>query len=168
VRPHAPEAESLPEEFTAVRFYFRDSFPDTPAHRELVRDLVERLATRRPVVLLNTGVVVDDHLDAEPPEGPRVLRPLAGVAPERNLEAQSAVVARSSLFVGTYGGLAHLAPVSGVPTIGLAADPTTINPVHLALARRTAAAYGTSLAVVDGPGFELLDALAGRRAAAAA
>ena len=155
-----PDADglTLPEEFTAVRFYFRDSFPDTPANRALVRDVGERLAAQRPVVLLNTGVVVDEHEDAEPGDDPRVLRPLAGSAPERNLAAQSAVVSRAKLFVGTYGGLAHLAPFYGVPTIGFASDPGEINPVHLALARRTAAAYETSLAVVDRGGFELLSA----------
>jgi hypothetical protein len=155
---------SLPEEFTAARFYFRDSFPDTPENRAIVRDTIERLASRRPVVLLNTGVVVDEHLDAEPDDDPRVLRPLAGTAPERNLLAQSAVVARARLFVGTYGGLAHLAPFYGVPTIGFASDSAEINPVHLALARRTAAAYETSLAVVDRAGFELIDATAVRAA----
>ena len=126
--------------------------------------MVERLAARRPVVLLNTGVVVDEHEDAEPDDDPRVLRPLAGVAPERNLAAQSAVVSRAKLFVGTYGGLAHLAPFYGVPTIGFASDPGEINPVHLTLARRTAGRYGTSLAVVDGQGFELLETLAAQPA----
>ena len=156
----------LPEEFTAARFYFRDSFPDVPSNRALVHDIVERLATRRPVVLLNTGVVVDEHLDAEPADLPDVLRPLAGVAPERNLVAQSAVVARARLFVGTYGGLAHLAPFYGVPTIGFASNPAEINPVHLALARRTAARYETPLAVVDRRGFELIDAVSAARSAA--
>jgi hypothetical protein len=154
-RPERP----LPEEFTAVRFYFRDSFPDTPGSRSLVAEVIERLASRRPVVLLDTGVVVDEHLDAEPAD-PRLLRPLLGVSPARNLGAQTAVVSRAQLFVGTYGGLAHLAPFYGVPTVGFASDPAEINPVHLALARRTAAAHGAPLAVVDRSGFDLLDALA--------
>jgi len=155
----APEPGiELPEEFTAVRFYFRDSFPDTPENREVVHDVVERLAERRPVVLLNTGVVVDEHLDAEPPPSDRVLRPLDGVEPSRNLAAQSAVVARARLFVGTYGGLAHLAPFYGVPTIGFASDPREINPVHLTVARRTAVVYDTPLAVVSPASFALLEA----------
>ena len=79
--PDHEVAASLPEEYTAVRFYFRDSFPDTPENRELVHSVVARLAARRPVVLLNTGVVVDEHRDAEPPAGERVLRPLAGIDP---------------------------------------------------------------------------------------
>ena len=62
-----PERDRLPDEFTAVRFYFRDSFPDTPDEPRARHTRVEQLAERRPVVLLNTGVVVDEHLDAEPP-----------------------------------------------------------------------------------------------------
>jgi hypothetical protein len=155
---------SLPDDFTAARFYFRDSFPDNLANRALVSDTIERLATRRPVVLLNTGVVVDEHVDAEPDGDPRVLRPLAGTAPGQNLLAQTAVIARAKLFAGTYGGLAHLAPFYRVPTIGFASIPAEINPVHLTLARRTAAAYKTSLAVVDRAGFELLAAAASRAA----
>jgi len=165
-RPEEVVTSSLPEEFTAVRLYFRESFPDTPENRTLVGEVVERLAARRPVVLLNTGVVVDEHLDAEPVDDPRILRPLSGASPARNLGVQSAVLARARLFVGTYGGLAHLAPFYGVPTIGFASDPSEINPVHLALARRTASAYGTSLAVVDRPAFELLDALSDLQPAA--
>jgi hypothetical protein len=155
----APDAPAdLPAEFTAVRFYFRDSFPDTPENRRLVHDVVGRLAERRPVVLLDTGVVVDEHVDAEPPAGERILRPLAGVDAAHNLAAQTAVVARAQLFVGTYGGLAHLAPFYGVPTIGFASDTREINPVHLTVARRTAVVYDTPLAVVDAGAYELLEA----------
>jgi hypothetical protein len=160
---HAPHdddlARRLPDEFTAVRFYFRDSFPDTPENRALVRSVLERLAARRPVVLLNTGIVVDEHVDAEPADDPRILRPLSGVSPHRNLFAQSAAIARAQLFVGTYGGLAHLAPFYGVPTIAFATDPVEINPVHLTLGRRTADEYDTLLAVVDARAFDLLDAV---------
>jgi hypothetical protein len=152
-------AGELPGEFTAVRFYFRDSFPDTPENRELVDDVVDRLAARRPVVLLNTGVVVDEHADVEPPASERILRPLAGIEAARNLAAQSAVVARASLFVGTYGGLAHLAPFYGVPTVGFASDPREINPVHLTVARRTAVVYDTPLAVVNADAYALLEAV---------
>jgi hypothetical protein len=158
-------AVALPDEFTAVRFYFRESFPETADNRALVRDVIARLAARRPVVLLNTGVVVDEHVDAEPDADPRVIRPLAGAAPGRNLVVQSAVLARARLFVGTYGGLAHLAPFYGVPTIAFATDPAEINPVHLGLARRTAAVYSTALAVLDRSSFELLDATVAQPAA---
>lgn len=155
-RPDDPLASDLPDDYAAVRLYFRESFPDTEENRALVREAIGRLAARRPVVLLNPALAVDDHADAEPGDDPRVLRPLVGVPPARNLLAQSAVLARARIFVGTYGGLAHLAPCYGVPTVALASDPAEVNPVHLALARRTAAAYGAPLAVVDRGGLDLL------------
>ena len=154
--------EALPEDFAAVRFYFRESFPDTAENRRLVSDVIERLVARRPVVLLDTGVVVDEHVDVEASDDPRLHRPLAGVAAGENLLAQSAVLSRAAVFAGTYGGIAHLAPFYGVPTIGFTCNPAENNPVHIAVARRTAAVYESPLAIVDGPAFELLDALASR------
>ena len=158
--PDEPDVlRDLPADFTAVRFYFRESFDDNDANRVLVERILDRLVGRGPVVLLNPGVVLDDHLDAEPVDREGVYRPLAGIDPARNLRAQSAVLARARMFVGTYGGLAHLAPLYGVPTIALATDGG-LNLVHLTLARRVAALYDTWLAVTDGPGFDLLAALA--------
>ena len=102
---------------------------------------IERLAARRPVVLLNTGVVVDEHRDAEPPPANACLRPLAGIDPDRNLAAQSAVIARASC---------SSAPTAASPTwprstacrrSASRAISREINPVHLTIARRTAAAY---------------------------
>jgi hypothetical protein len=82
------------------------------------------------------------------------------VPPRRNLVAQSALVSRARLFVGTYGGIAHLAPFYGVPTVGLSTNPAENNPVHVAVARRTAAAYATPLAIGDGVAFDLLESIA--------
>jgi hypothetical protein len=157
--PDDPVVRDLPADFTAVRFYFRESFEDSDANRALVERVIDRLLAQGPVVLLNPGVVLDDHLDAEPTEREGVFRPLAGVDPVRNLRAQSAVLSRARLFVGTYGGLAHLAPLYRVPTVALATDGG-LNLVHLTLARRVAAMYGTWLAVTDGPGFDLLETVA--------
>ena len=106
-------AGALPEEFTAVRFYFRESFPDTPENRALVHEVVDRLAARRPVVLLNTGVVVDDHHDAEPAAGGRILRPLAGT------HARAATLRRrapSSPAPGSSSARTAVSPTSGRST----------------------------------------------------
>jgi hypothetical protein len=157
--PDDPVLRDLPEDFTAVRFYFRESFAESDANRALVERIIDRLLDQGPVVLLNPGVVLDDHADAEPLERDGVFRPLAGVDPARNLRAQSAVLSRARLFVGTYGGLAHLAPLYRVPTVALATDGG-LNLVHLTLARRVAGLCGTWLAATDGPGFDLVEALA--------
>src|SRR5262249_15524360 len=63
-RPGLPaDRYGLPERYAAVRFYFRPSFPDTPENHALVRSVVERLSRDRAVVLLNTGIQLDDHDD---------------------------------------------------------------------------------------------------------
>jgi hypothetical protein len=158
--PEEPDiVRDLPEDFTAARFYFRESFTDAEANRALVERILDRLLARGPVVLLNPGRVFDDHSDAEPFEREGVYRPLAGIDPARNLSAQTAVLARARLFVGTYGGLAHLASLYRVPTIALA-DGGDQNLVHLTLARRVAKLYDTWLAATDGQGFDLLSVLA--------
>ena len=142
--------------------------PTRPANRALVQRR-RRAARRRagPVVLLNTGVVVDEHLDAEPRGRPRTsCGRWPASPPARNLAAQSAVLARARLFVGTYGGLAHLAPFYGVPDDRLRERPGRDQPgashARAAAPRRV---YGASLAVVDRDGFELLDAIAAQPAA---
>ena len=51
----------LPKEYVAVRFYFRPSFPDTPDNRRFASGVVRSISRDIPVVLLNTGLNIDDH-----------------------------------------------------------------------------------------------------------
>jgi hypothetical protein len=55
------------------------------------------------------------------------------MTPERNLEVQSAVIARADAFVGSYGGLSYLAPLFGVPSVAMYSD-RTFKSSHLDLA----------------------------------
>jgi glycosyltransferase involved in cell wall biosynthesis len=115
---------TLPQNYIAVKFYFRSSFPDTAANRKLVRRIIRTLAERTPVVLLNTGLNVDDHEDFDPGTGRGIHDISHLMTPARNLELQSTVIAGASMFIGTYGGLSYLGPFYGVPTIALfACDP---------------------------------------------
>lgn len=160
-RPHDDEiAARLPDRFAAVRFYFRPSFPDTPENRETVLGTVDALAARMPVVLLNTNLELDDHLDADPGAGAEVLRLLDGVPRELNLHVQTVAISRASLFVGTYGGLSHVPPMYGVPSLAFATEPGDYASAHNDLARRAAAACGAWLAVVDRTATALLGATA--------
>jgi hypothetical protein len=141
--------ERLPPEYVAARFYFRETFPDTPENRELVARTLGSLADGLPVVLLDTDLVLDDHSTVPLPEGVTVARPLAGRTPEDNLHAQSVVLSRASAFVGTYGGLVYLANAYGVPAFGLFTPPAVkLGLLHTALARRLADAASTSLSVI--------------------
>jgi hypothetical protein len=137
-------AGRLPEEFVAVRFYFRASFPETAENVAFARLTVEALTEQTDVVLLNPSVRVDDHWDFEPAAGAgRVVRLDDLMTPRTNLAVQTAAVARAQAFVGTYGGLAYLAPLLGVRSDSVYSDPKRFKHHHGDLAE----------AVFGRPGF---------------
>ena len=144
-----PAMQGLPADYAAVRFYFSDSFPDTEDNRARARHIVERIAERMPVVLLNPGVHLDDHSDVAPAASGRIVGIADGLPPERNLAAQTAVLARAKAFVGTYGGFSYLAPLCGVPAVGLYSE-RTFKLHHLAAAQRVFEQLGSAtLTAID-------------------
>lgn len=163
--PDVPQL-TLPETFVAVRFYFSDCFPDTDANRAVVRSVVAATARDHEVVLLGSGVSVDEHRDAE----------VAGVAgrihtvdhlmrPDTNLAVQTAVIARASSFIGTYGGFSYLAPLLGVDTVALY-SLNNFYEHHLDFAQQMFSAVGGgSLTVVDTSVRDMVGRLAGAEAA---
>ena len=54
----------LPDRFVAVKFYTGRALMDTTEHRDALRRLVERLASRMPIVALNTNLSLDEHADS--------------------------------------------------------------------------------------------------------
>ena len=56
-------AGRLPDDYIAVKFHAGVAIPDEPGTRLALRALVERLAERHPVVVLDPGMVADDHRD---------------------------------------------------------------------------------------------------------
>ncbi len=140
---------SLPREYVAVRFYFRPSFPDTRENRALVAQCIRTLARRTPVVLLNTGLSLDDHEDFDPGAGMRVHKVDHLMTPTRNLEVQSAVIAGAKAFVGTYGGLSYLGPFYGVPSIALFSCEAELVPTHVDVSRRLARRLDSPLVTLD-------------------
>ena len=155
--PADPVTEAkLPDDFVAVRFYFRPSFPDTPANRQLARRVVDRLCEVTNVVLLNANLDIDDHLDLDA-DHDRVVRLLEGTDERDNLRIQSAAIARAQLFVGTYGGLAYLAPLYGRGSVAFATTHALYNPTHFEIARRAAAQVGGWLTVLDDASERLIE-----------
>jgi len=136
--PVGPRADvtlpDLPPQFTAVKFYTGTAIQDTPEHRRLLRAIVERLADRGPVVTLGAGVQLDEHEDFLFGGLPNVRGLGDGVTPQSNLAVQTEVIRRSSLYVGTAGSLAWLAPMLGVDTVAAYADDRYLGP-HLYAAR---------------------------------
>lgn len=105
--PSLPNGMTLPEKFVAVRFYERATLPLQPDIKVVLKEMVQRIAQHRPVVVLSQPHFVDDHVDL-PLKGDNIFL-LPTVAPEENLLLQAAVLARSEAFVGTYGGVAQWA-----------------------------------------------------------
>lgn len=125
----------LPREYVAVKFYAAQSLPDTPELRALLRTVVRGLADRLPVVLLDTGLVLeDDHADYSL-AGAGVISARPWMVPQNNLGVQSQIVAGARAFVGTCGSIAWLAPRLGVDTSAVFVDPQWLH-AHLAVAMR--------------------------------
>ena len=133
---------ALPSDYTAVKFYFNDAFPDTAENRAFVGRTVAALQREGPVVSLSSGISVDDHLTCDVDASgagssdPAVMA-LRGtgdrVTPETNLLVQSAIVSRARRFVGTYGGFAYLAPFYGVAAETYYSKPDGFSRRHLDL-----------------------------------
>lgn len=120
--PALPPELSLPERFVVVRLYFRPSFPDTADNRDAAQKLVASLAERHKVVLLEPEDSYDDHACLRLADLPASVLRLSVPDAKENLAFQTAVIARASAFFCTYGGLAYLGPLLGVPTVGLCSE----------------------------------------------
>jgi hypothetical protein len=125
---------ALPADYVAAKFYFSQSFPDTAANREFVRQIVGATAEQMPVVLLSAGARLDDHHDAPVGAGANVHLIHSDV--RDNLAAQSAVVAGARRFIGTYGGFSYLAPFYGVDSLSFYSARDRLVPFHLDHAHR--------------------------------
>ncbi|MGH9254318.1 MAG: hypothetical protein ACRD3C_07085 [Vicinamibacterales bacterium] len=125
---------SLPPEYVAMKFYTGPALPETERNRELIRDLVERVAARIPVVMFDTAWTTDEHRDyaVDGIRGVTTLRP--SLDPRTNLGLQTRVMAGARQFVGTCGGLAWLAPFLGVDTVAVYDDDRYLT-AHLYAAR---------------------------------
>jgi len=137
----------LPAEFVAVKFYTAASLPPTDAVRRALQSLIVSLAERMPVVMLDTGLAVDDHQDYAFAAS-RIHSVRASLRPRDNLAVQSAIISRASAFVGTCGALAWLAPMLGIDTTAVFADARFLHG-HLEVARRVYSTLGTRFSPLD-------------------
>ena len=147
----APDAAlpPLPSEFVAVKFYTAASLPPTDAVRRALQSIVLGLAERTPVVMLDTGLSLDDHEDYSFAAASRIHSVRESLRPRDNLAVQTAIISRASSFVGTCGALAWLAPMLGIDTTAVLSDARFLHG-HLQVARRV-------YQVLDGGRFSPLD-----------
>ena len=133
--PHAPLALPLPERFVAVRFYARHTWPMSEDLQIWTANLVDRLAKRIPVVVLDPPFHADDHQDFVF-SGPNILSIAPYVTLQNNLAVQSAVIAKAQAFVGTYGGTMQLALRLRKPSMGFYKDFSGTAMAHKDLTHR--------------------------------
>lgn len=133
--PRIADLSGLPDEYVAVKFYAAKSMPDTPYTREMLRAMIAALAEQTPLVVLDTGLSVDDHEDYLFNDSSRIVSARQLMAPKNNLGVQTQIIARARAFVGTCGSVAWLAPLVGVDTMAVLADAKFLHS-HLHVARR--------------------------------
>ncbi len=137
--------DARPEAAAALRIYDNLAFADTPDNRRWVDAFADQLVRAMPVVATVTERPLDGHSDLVPAcEDVRRIRADA----HDSLARHSAVLGAAAVAVTTYGGMAYVALLHGVPTIGLRAQDGD-NPVHLAVARLAARQLGATFHVVD-------------------
>jgi hypothetical protein len=122
-------------DYVALKFYKSNNFNPNKTTRRFLDDLVRDLAEKTHVVLLNTGVQFDDHVDAYASDVPNVFDATRLYAARENLAVQSALIANARCLHCTYGGFAYLGPLLGVPTIGYFTKPQFVG-THLDIAIR--------------------------------
>lgn len=132
VEPERPAA--VPADYVTVKAYFNEVLPATPETRAFLHAAIERLAETVDVVLLSTGLLVDDH-EEWATEHPRVHPIEHLLRPQDNLAVQTRLIAGSRGLVATYGGFSYLGPFLGVPTRTFYAVEQTV-PLHLEVLRQ--------------------------------
>lgn len=115
--PALPLSVALPERFACVRFYQRPTWMLSDEVRDYCGQLVGTLATQIPVVVIGSRQHHDEHLDLAF-HGAGVTDLIDAFPARDNLALQSAVLAKSQCFVGTYGGTMQLAVRLGIPSCG--------------------------------------------------
>ena len=135
VTPPDVALPSLPSEYVAVKFYTAASLPPTDGVRRALQSIVLGIAEQAPVVMLDTGLALDDHEDYSFAAASRIHSVRETLRPRDNLAVQTAIISRASSFVGTCGALAWLAPMLGVDTTAVLADDRFLHG-HLQVARR--------------------------------
>jgi len=131
--PVEEQIKGLPERYVAVKAYFSSCLPEDDANITMMRTLIERLAANTDVVLLSTGLDIDDHRELGGAEN--VYDASSIMTPRNNLAVQTCIIRRADAFVGTYGGFSYLAPFLGRPSLSFFSEEN-FNSVHLDVMRR--------------------------------
>ncbi len=131
-----PRLPDLPARYIAVKFYTNQALPQDPANERFVTGLLDRLGRRGDLVLLQTGLALDDHGEFTGGAPGHIHRVDHLMTPSNNLEIQTRVIAGADALVTTYGGFSYLGPLLGVKTLAFYSNPFGFRMDHLDVARR--------------------------------
>ncbi|SME98580.1 hypothetical protein SAMN06265365_107183 [Tistlia consotensis] len=130
-----PAALPFEGPYVAAKYYFSDAFPASERSAAFLRRHLLALAEQGPVVLLNTGLKLDDHADSISLEHPNLHEASGFWSAADNLAVQTALVANAERLYCTYGGFSYLGPLVGVSTEAVYEHPNFVG-THLDLALR--------------------------------
>ena len=126
--------EGLADDYVVVKAYFSDCFPDTASNRAFASALVARLAEQTQVVLLSTGLRIDNHREFAGESHQGVLTLGDAGRPRENLGIQTELIRGARALFSTYGGFSYLGPFVGTPTFAFYSDDS-FNTLHLDVMR---------------------------------
>ena len=138
-RPLAVDPERPPGitgRFIAVKAYFNECLPATGPNRAFLRGLIERLAEVADVVLLATGLSLDDHEEWST-QHERVHAVERPASAEDNLSVQAAGSSCGAVFWSPPTAGSRTSGLLGVPALTFYEVEQTV-PVHLELLRAAA------------------------------
>ena len=144
--PPPDPLDDLPSSYVAVKAYFNNCFPDDEGNRAFLRRTLRRLGEHSELVLLDTGLELDDHADFAAGSGVHTLTDR--MTPRNNLELQTRAIAGADALFATLGGFSYLAAFLNVPSFSFSSDDERFVLTHrdlmlragLQLARRGAGA----------------------------
>jgi hypothetical protein len=134
--------------YVAAKYYFSECLPASAANQTYIRDKLIALARSHRVVLLNTGLRLDDHMDAMTLAHDNIFDASGLWTARDNLAVQTALVAHASQLHCTYGGFSYLGPLLGVSTQAVFSHTSFLG-THLDLALRALTTDRTGLAVTS-------------------
>jgi hypothetical protein len=106
----------LPSKYVAVDFSPTEAFPDNPENQVFAAAMLKEIAEKHTVVLLSREAWPANLADSGPCSD-RVHLFDHGMSPMPRLGVQTRVLAGAESFVGSYGGLAHLAALVGTLSV---------------------------------------------------
>lgn len=141
--------ETLPARYVAAKFYTRASFPANDENVGLVASYLERLSAHLPVVILDHPFLLDDHGNFPKHNSGNVIYIGDRLTLADNLAAQTAVIARSEMVVGTYGGFTYLPLLLGRPAVGLISHANHLLSAHSGILFTMAEALSGSVSLLE-------------------